>query len=144
MVPIKDVITGILGKYYWGIVLVLGLVGLLLLVVIPNTEFIMTRLGFETKTSLREERNKLLESVSVMENINKKNSEEMVLLKQRYEKQLEVVQSNHNDRIIVQEKVKVIKEKIPLPIGNTTTVEEAKMYYQVLNEAYVLANGDLS
>ena len=141
MVQLKDVIVGLFSKYYWGVMLVLGLVGLLFLVVAPNTEYIMTRLGFETKTSLREERDKLIENVNLLQSINQRNSTEIALLKDRYEKQLALVQSNHEERIVIQEKVRVIKEKIPIPKKNALSNEEASVYYNALNEAHTLANG---
>ena len=141
MVQLKDVIVGLFSKYYWGVMLVLGLVGLLFLVVVPNTEYIMTRLGFETKTSLREERDKLIENVNLLQSVNQRNSTEIALLKDRYEKQLALVQSNHEERIVIQEKVRVIKEKIPIPKKNALSNEEASVYYNALNEAHTLANG---
>mgnify|MGYP003589732580 FL=1 len=141
MVQLKDVIVGLFSKYYWGVMLVLGLVGLLFLVVAPNTEYIMTRLGFETKTSLREERDKLIENVNLLQSVNQRNSTEIALLKDRYEKQLALVQSNHEERIVIQEKVRVIKEKIPIPKKNALSNEEASVYYNALNEAHTLANG---
>ena len=141
MVQLKDVIVGLFSKYYWGVMLVLGLVGLLFLVVAPNTEYIMTRLGFETKTSLREERGKLIENVNLLQSVNQRNSTEIALLKDRYEKQLALVQSNHEERIVIQEKVRVIKEKIPIPKKNALSNEEASVYYNALNEAHTLANG---
>lgn len=141
MVQLKDVIVGLFSKYYWGVMLVLGLVGLLFLVVAPNTEYIMTRLGFETKTSLREERDKLIENVNLLQSVNQRNSTEIALLKDRYEKQLVLVQSNHEERIVIQEKVRVIKEKIPIPKKNALSNEEASVYYNALNEAHTLANG---
>ena len=141
MVQLKDVIVGLFSKYYWGVMLVLGLVGLLFLVVAPNTEYIMTRLGFETKTSLREERDKLIENVNLLQSVNQRNSTEIALLKDRYEKQLALVQSNHEERIVIQEKVRVIKEKIPIPQKNSLSNEEASVYYNALNEAHTLANG---
>ena len=141
MVQLKDVIVGLFSKYYWGVMLVLGLVGLLFLVVAPNTEYIMTRLGFETKTSLREERDKLIENVNLLHSVNQRNSTEIALLKDRYEKQLALVQSNHEERIVIQEKVRVIKEKIPIPKKNALSNEEASVYYNALNEAHTLANG---
>ena len=141
MVQLKDVIVGLFSKYYWGVMLVLGLVGLLFLVVVPNTEYIMTRLGFETKTSLREERDKLIENVNLLQSVNQRNSTEIALLKDRYEQQLALVQSNHEERIVIQEKVRVIKEKIPIPKKNALSNEEASVYYNALNEAHTLANG---
>lgn len=141
MVQLKDVIVGLFSKYYWGVMLVLALVGLLFLVVAPNTEYIMARLGFETKTSLREERDKLIENVNLLQSVNQRNSTEIALLKDRYEKQLVLVQSNHEERIVIQEKVRVIKEKIPIPQKNALSNEEASVYYNALNEAYTLANG---
>ncbi len=141
MVQLKDVIVGLFSKYYWGVMLVLGLVGLLFLVVAPNTEYIMTRLGFETKTSLREERDKLIENVNLLQSVNQRNSTEIALLKDQYEKQLALVQSNHEERIVIQEKVRVIKEKIPIPKKNALSNEEASVYYNALNEAHTLANG---
>lgn len=144
MVQLKDFVIGIFSKYYWGIVLVLGLVGLLFLVIIPNTDFIMGKFGIETKTSLREQRNQLLETVNELKVINKKNSEEIVLIKDRYERQLSLAQSTQKERVVIQEKIKVIKEKIKVPQKQSLSIEEADVYYNALNEAYNLAKGESS
>ena len=143
MVQLKDIVMGLFSRYYWGIALVGGLLCLLALVTLPNLDYILPKFGIETKASLLQQRNALTEQVSQMKQINEQTNNEILNLQRIHEEQIQHIAKQKSVEIIYQEKIKVIKEKIPTPKSTQTSDEEALQYHTLLTQAHKLATGEV-
>lgn len=146
MVSIKDFVISLFNQYYWGIFLVLGLMGLLFLVVVPNTDYILGKMGVETKSSLREQKQSLRMSIAQLQKVNDENKLYIQKLQQIQQIEKKVVESNQVEKSVIVKKINVVKQSIQTPKNNShvTSKEIANNYHIALMNAFQIANGESS
>ena len=142
MVQLKDIVVGIFSRYYWGIALVGGLLVLLGLVIIPNTDYIFSKMGIETKTSLRADKALLNEKLTTYVQANERINQEMIRLQILHDKQLSIVTQHKKKEVVIQEKIRTVVRTIPIKTNKETTKDDALSYYTALENAHRIAMGD--
>ena len=142
MVQLKDIVVGIFSRYYWGIALVGGLLVLLGLVIIPNTDYIFSKMGIETKTSLRADKALLNEKLATYVQANERINQEMIRLQILHDKQLSIVTQHKKKEVVIQEKIRTVVRTIPIKTNKETTKDDAASYYTALENAHRIAMGD--
>lgn len=142
MVQLKDIVVGLFSRYYWGIALIGGLLVLLGLVIIPNTDYIFNKMGIETKTSLRADKALLNEKLTLYVKSNEKMNQEIEKLRTLHKRQIEVITEHKQKDVEIHEKIRTVVRTIPVMVNKTTSKSDAELYYTALENAHRIAIGE--